>query len=221
MTARHAARPLGRRVFALARGHALSRGAQDSLDRGAPRASSVASRLAGLPVAPPWRTSSSSDRKLARHRGALLAGLKPRRLLPLVIPGCRSARGRRARHAPCSPAQRREGCRRTARAGVRHFRSPEPKGRSDNPRGVIRSGALWPAGTRAHAPWRSRDMRGSAALLEGARSGRKPYVPLHPGIVASGSAAARLTGRPRTKRLALASHFAHDGSEARARPTPR
>ena len=44
------------------------------------------------------------DRKLARHRGALLDGQEPRRLLPLVIPGCRSARGRRARHAPCSPA---------------------------------------------------------------------------------------------------------------------
>jgi len=38
-------------------------------------------------------------RKLARHRGALLAGQEPRRRLPLVIPGRRSARGRRARHA--------------------------------------------------------------------------------------------------------------------------
>ena len=41
------------------------------------------------------------DRKLAHHRGALLAGQEPRRLLPLVIPGRRSARGRRARHAGC------------------------------------------------------------------------------------------------------------------------
>ena len=41
------------------------------------------------------------DRKLARHRGALLAGQEPRRLLPLVIPGRRSARGRCARHAAC------------------------------------------------------------------------------------------------------------------------
>ena len=44
------------------------------------------------------------DWKLARHRGALLAGLEPRRLLPLVIPGA----GRpadvvsRARHAECT-----------------------------------------------------------------------------------------------------------------------
>ena len=41
-------------------------------------------------------------RKLARHRGALLAGQKPRPRLPLVIPGRRSARGRRARHAACT-----------------------------------------------------------------------------------------------------------------------
>ena len=40
-------------------------------------------------------------RKLARHRSALLAGQEPRRWLPLVIPGRRSARGRRARHAEC------------------------------------------------------------------------------------------------------------------------
>jgi hypothetical protein len=38
---------------------------------------------------------------LARHHGALLAGQEPRRLLLLVIPGRRSARGRRARHAAC------------------------------------------------------------------------------------------------------------------------
>ena len=44
------------------------------------------------------------DRKLARHRAALLAGLEPRRLLPLLIPGGRSARGRRARHAACKTA---------------------------------------------------------------------------------------------------------------------
>ena len=43
-------------------------------------------------------------RQLARHRGALLAGQEPRRLLPLVIPGRRSARGRRARHAACRTA---------------------------------------------------------------------------------------------------------------------
>ncbi len=41
------------------------------------------------------------DRKLARHRGALLADQEPRRPLLLVIPGRRSARGRRARHAEC------------------------------------------------------------------------------------------------------------------------
>ena len=41
------------------------------------------------------------DHQLARHRGALLDGLEPRRLLLLLISGCRSARGRRARHAEC------------------------------------------------------------------------------------------------------------------------
>ncbi len=45
------------------------------------------------------------DRKLARHRAALLAGQEPRRLLPLVIPGRRSARGRRARHAACKTSR--------------------------------------------------------------------------------------------------------------------
>ena len=48
-------------------------------------------------------------RKLARHRGALLAGQKPRRRLPLVIPGRRSARGRRARHAECRAVHLRNG----------------------------------------------------------------------------------------------------------------
>jgi len=36
------------------------------------------------------------------------------------------------------------------------------------------------------------------------------YVPLHPGILAFSSAAARLGGPPRTKGLALASQLAHD-----------
>jgi hypothetical protein len=45
------------------------------------------------------------DRKLACHRGALLAGQEPRRRHRLVlIPGRRSARGRRARHAACKTA---------------------------------------------------------------------------------------------------------------------
>ena len=34
--------------------------------------------------------------------GALLAGQEPRRRSPLAIPGGRSARGRRARHAACT-----------------------------------------------------------------------------------------------------------------------
>ena len=73
------------------------------------------------------------DRKLARQRGALLAGQEPRRLLPLVIPGRRSARGRRARHAECTAVHLRHGWRRIPRAGFRDFslRSPERRmGRS-------------------------------------------------------------------------------------------
>jgi hypothetical protein len=61
------------------------------------------------------------DRKLARHRVALLVSLEPRRLLPLVIPGGRSARGRRARHAQCTSVLLRDGCRRIPRAGFRDF----------------------------------------------------------------------------------------------------
>ena len=73
------------------------------------------------------------DRKLARHRGALLDGQEPRRLLPLVIPGRRSARGRRARHAGCRMAAPKEGSCGSPRAGFRDcaLRSPEcRKGRS-------------------------------------------------------------------------------------------
>jgi hypothetical protein len=72
-------------------------------------------------------------RKLARHRGALLAGQKPRRRLLLVIPGRRSARGRRARHAECRAVHLRDRCHRIPRAGSRDcsLRSPESqKGRS-------------------------------------------------------------------------------------------
>ena len=69
------------------------------------------------------------DRKLARHRGALLAGQKPRRLLALADPrpqvGPRTSR-------PARGLQKRphlkEGCRRRPRAGFRDLRSPEPKG---------------------------------------------------------------------------------------------
>ena len=39
------------------------------------------------------------DRQLARHRGALPLARSRAVSLPLVIPGRRSARGRRARHA--------------------------------------------------------------------------------------------------------------------------
>ena len=59
------------------------------------------------------------DEQLVRHRGALLDGQEPRRLLPLVIPGCRSARGRRARHAECTSVHLRDGCHRIPRAGFR------------------------------------------------------------------------------------------------------
>ena len=51
----------------------------------------------------------------------------------LVIPGRRSARGRRARHAECRLVLLRDGCHRIPRAGFRDcsLRSPEHrKGRS-------------------------------------------------------------------------------------------
>jgi hypothetical protein len=74
------------------------------------------------------------DHQLARHRGALPLAWSRAVSLLLVIPGRRSARGRRARHAECRACfHLRDGCRRIPRAGFRHFslRSPERwKGRS-------------------------------------------------------------------------------------------
>ena len=73
-------------------------------------------------------------RQLARHRGALPPARSRAVSLPLVIPGRRSARARRARHAECRACfHLRDGCRRIPRAGFRHLslRSPErQKGRS-------------------------------------------------------------------------------------------
>ena len=133
----------------------LSRGAQDQLPAGAPRASRVASRLAGW-RAPPWRTSSGSigssppSRRIAGRPG----GRAGRCLV--VIPGGRSARGRCARHAECRLVRLRDGCRGIPRAGFRDFRSAplsvEGSLRPIIPGPFIGSRALWSAGTRAHAP---------------------------------------------------------------------
>jgi hypothetical protein len=114
------------------------------------------------------------DRKLARHRGALLAGQEPRRRSPPADPrpqvGPRTSR-------PARGLQGRPHLRKAVVAG----RAPGSatcaplslKGRSDKPRGVIRSRALWSAGTRAHAPVALR-LRGAQLVPEGARSKRKP-----------------------------------------------
>jgi hypothetical protein len=67
------------------------------------------------------------------------------------------------------------------------------KGRSDKPRGFIRSRALWSAGTRAHIPVALRSAERSFSLETRALN-VSPYVSLRPGILASGSAAARLDG---------------------------
>jgi len=68
-------------------------------------------------------------RKLARHRGALLAGQKPRRLLlpadPRAQVGPWTSRPARGLHERQHLKQGRGG---RPRAGFRHFRSPEPKG---------------------------------------------------------------------------------------------
>jgi hypothetical protein len=74
------------------------------------------------------------DHQLAHHSGALPPARSRAVSLPLVIPGRRSARGRRARHAECRACSHlRDGCRRIPRAGFRDFalRSPERRmGRS-------------------------------------------------------------------------------------------
>lgn len=74
------------------------------------------------------------DRKLARHRGALLAGQKPRRLVALAVTGARVApRASRPSRGMQNCLQLRDGRRRIPRAGYRDcsLRSPVPrKGRS-------------------------------------------------------------------------------------------
>jgi hypothetical protein len=68
------------------------------------------------------------DRQLAHHRGALLAGQEPRRLLLPADPrpqvGPRTSRPARGMPSWSSP---KNGCRRIPRAGFRDFslRSPE------------------------------------------------------------------------------------------------
>jgi hypothetical protein len=189
--------------------------------RGAPRASRVASRLAGRPVAPRWRTSSTTEQKLARHRGALLTGQEPRRLLPPADPrvqvGPRTSRPARAVLTGLSE-EMAVAARRAP--GSATYAPLSLKGRSDKAVPYPK----WRALVRGHARARP---RGAPAKCAGAQLPLKAraldvrsYVPLHPRILASGSAAARLGRQPRTKgpgtRLA-----ARPRSAARLAPGPR
>ena len=95
------------------------------------------------------------DRELVRHRGALLAGQEPRRQLPLVIPGCRSARGRRARHAECKVRSPERWLSPHSACRVPRLCAPLPeRGKVAPPDKELLIGnrALWSAGTRAHVP---------------------------------------------------------------------
>jgi hypothetical protein len=166
-------------------------------------------------------------RKLARHRGALLAGQEPRRRLPLVIPGRRSARGRRARHAECRAISPKRWAVTAFRApGSATVRSaPLSIGRVAPPDNelVIVSRALWSAGTRAHVPVAlPRNARERSSSLKA----RALYItPLctpaprdHGSWLRRGPA-----GRPAAHEMAWHSPRSTStaGGEARARPTPR
>jgi len=111
-------------------------------------------------VAPSWR-ASSSQYESSPAITALCGPARSRAVCCLsLIPGRRSARRRRARHAACKNG-------RTERTAVVAGRAPgsatyaplSVKGRSDKPRGLIRSRALWSAGTRASVVALPRDAR--------------------------------------------------------------
>ncbi len=187
----------------------LSLKARPALGRRAPGGGCPAGRDAGAPAANP-RAFASAERSRSRRSqwstnwpasaapasGLALKGAAPARLLVAVSgPRSRSARGRRARHAPCSSAINADGGGSTARAGFRHLRSLSVKGRSDNPRGIIRSGALWPSGTRASEVALPRDAR-ERGSLEARALEIGSYFPLArgPGLWDCGLAAAPPAG---------------------------
>jgi len=76
--------PFGRRAWPDARPRGRSRGAHVGQTRAAPRAPSPPPR-AGSIRTPPWRTSSPSRRKLARHRGAVFMGPAALPRWPLAV----------------------------------------------------------------------------------------------------------------------------------------
>ncbi len=153
-------------------------------------------------LAPGWtarwrrhgRASSSQYESSPAITALLRTGQEPRRLFCCLslIPGRRSARRRRARHAACKNG-------RTERTAVVAGRAPgsatyallSVKGRSGAPRAYPKSRALVRGHARAHP-------RGAPAKCAGARLPLKAraldvrsYVPLHPGILAFSSAAGR------------------------------
>ena len=93
------------------------------------RAADGSERCAGL-----LRRAMATDGRTPREPSGRLLKAGPRRLVPcgLWSPRSRSARVRRARHAPCWLAQRRDGGGGTARAGsrgcaLRSLRSLRPR----------------------------------------------------------------------------------------------
>ena len=140
------------------------------------RAPRLPRRLApGLTEGAAMADEPRPDRKLARHRGALLAGQEPRRPSSPADPraqvGPRTSRPSRGMQDSFPKGMAVTAFRAPGSATVRS--APLSVAGSLRPitPGVIVSRALWSAGTRAHVPvGRSRGRRGSAALLEGARS---------------------------------------------------
>jgi hypothetical protein len=147
------------------------------------------------------------DHQLPRHRGALPPARSRAVSLLLLIPGRRSARGRRARHAECRACSHlRDGCRAFRAPGSATCRSAPLSVRKvappDKLRELIGSGALWSAGTRAHAPAALR-LRGAQPFLKARALCIRSYAPLRPGI--------RLPAPPRpgwTARRACTGHHA-------------
>jgi hypothetical protein len=132
------------------------------------------------------------DRQLAHHRAALLAGQEPRRLVALAVAGDRVA-PRASR--PSRGLQERQPLRKVVVAarvpGSAAVRSaPLPRARvapPDNPRGIIRSRALWPAGRAAHLARRTAITARGHAARSSATVASRPRARARPLLSAASS----------------------------------
>ena len=159
----------------------MPRGAQDHLDRRRPArqprrlAPGWMARGAMANEPRPGREARAPSRRLAGRPGAApsVASGDPRGQVEPRTP--RPARGLQERQ------QLKKGCGGKPRAGFRDCSLPACVWSPDNPRGIIRSRALWSAGTRASVVALPRNAW-ERGFLEARALDVRSYVPLRPGI---------------------------------------